>query len=208
AAFLAAHDQLAEHVIDLAAVSEAEKQWLLEHAAAVLYPSTYEGLGLIPFEAARAGTPCLFAHVSALRDTLPEEAATLVPWDPGRSAQRAIGVLRDSEQAARLVKLVRKASERFTWDAAAERLLAAYAVAAESPAPAMARVAARVAKVEHDYWSQRQALSETAMTLVGPHNGLLDEEAQASLVQVASRTRLNASLRTALKVAARLPRRP
>jgi glycosyltransferase involved in cell wall biosynthesis len=208
AAFLAAHDHLGEHVIDLAAVSEAEKQWLLQHAAAVLYPSTYEGLGLIPFEAARAGTPCLFAHVSALRDTLPEEAATLVPWDAARSAQRAIGVLRDGERADRLVKLVREASEGLTWDAAAERLLAAYAVAAESPAPAMARVATRVAQVEHEYWIQRQALSETAMTLVGHHDGLLDDEIQAALAQVASRKRLGASLRAALKVAARLPPRP
>jgi hypothetical protein len=106
------------------------------------------------------------------------------------------------------VKLVREASEGLTWDAAAERLLAAYAVAAESPAPAMARVATRVAQVEHEYWIQRQALSETAMTLVGHHDGLLDDEIQAALAQVASRKRLGASLRAALKVAARLPPRP
>ncbi len=51
-------------------------------AAAVLYPTTFEGFGLMPFEAAAAGRPCLFASHTALAETLPAELATLVPWDP------------------------------------------------------------------------------------------------------------------------------
>ena len=156
AAFLGLRAQLAEHVVELGAVSETEKRWLLQHAAAVLYPSTYEGFGLIPFEAAPVGTPCLFAHVSALRETLPAAAATIVPWD--RGAQRASGVaavLRDPARAQELVDLVGEAAAGLTWDATAQRVLDTYAAAAESRAPAMARVAASVAKVEHDYWKLR-----------------------------------------------------
>ena len=87
AAWLLRHPEHAAHVVELGAVHEDEKAWLLAHAAAVVYPSTYEGFGLIPFEAAHAGTPCLVAPVSALRDTVPEALALLVPWDAAASAR-------------------------------------------------------------------------------------------------------------------------
>ena len=73
-----------------AAVNEAEKRWLLEQAAAVVYPTVYEGFGLVPFEAAAAGAPCLFAPHTSLSEILPEELARLVPWDPAASAERAL----------------------------------------------------------------------------------------------------------------------
>ena len=38
---------------------------------------------------ARAGTPCLFAPQASLAELLPAEAAVLVPWSPGESAERA-----------------------------------------------------------------------------------------------------------------------
>jgi glycosyltransferase involved in cell wall biosynthesis len=206
AAFLALRRELGEHVVELGAVSEPEKRWLLEHAAAVLYPTTYEGFGLVPFEAAAAGTPCLFAYISALRETLPEEAATITPWDAGRSAQQAIGVLRDADRAEELVGVIRAAAGNLTWDAAAQRVLAAYSAAAEAPAPTMARVVARIAQVEHDYWTMRDALSPTAFALVGDDDRALDDATQQALLRVASRERLRAPLRAALKAAAKLPR--
>ncbi len=56
---LEAHPELSEAVIELGPVEEAEKEWLMEHAAAVVYPSEYEGFGLVPFEArpARRSVP-------------------------------------------------------------------------------------------------------------------------------------------------------
>jgi glycosyltransferase involved in cell wall biosynthesis len=205
AAFLTPRTRLADHVTELGAVSEAEKRWLLQQAAAVVYPSTCEGFGLIPFEAALAGTPCFFAHVSALRETLPKEAATIVPWDPGRSAAHVIEVLGDESRADKLVGLIRQASVALTWDAAGRRLLAAYAAAADSPAPAMARVAARVAKVEHDHWALRADLGELGFALIGEEDRFLDAETQRGLARIASRERLRGPLRAALKAVARLP---
>src|SRR5262249_44129711 len=46
-------------VVTIGAVSEAEKRWLYGHAALVLYPSTVEGFGIVPFEAAGLGVPTL-----------------------------------------------------------------------------------------------------------------------------------------------------
>ena len=52
---------LAQRVADIGAVDEAGKRWLMERADAVVYPTTYEGFGLVPFEAGDAEVPCLFA---------------------------------------------------------------------------------------------------------------------------------------------------
>ncbi len=80
-AYLRAHPELAGRVVDLGPVSEPEKAWLLGQAAAVVYPSVYEGFGLVPFECARAGVPCLFAAQTSLAEILPAATATLTPWD-------------------------------------------------------------------------------------------------------------------------------
>ena len=56
----------------------------------MLYPTVQEGFGLVPFEAARAGVPCLFAAQTSLAEVLPREAAgscsgTRASQPPGRS---------------------------------------------------------------------------------------------------------------------------
>src|ERR1035441_9122305 len=60
-ALLQEQPQLGPSVLDLGPVSEAEKTWLIAHAGAVVYPSVYEGFGLVPFESALSGVPCVFA---------------------------------------------------------------------------------------------------------------------------------------------------
>ena len=56
-ALLARRPELADAVLRLGAVSEAEKAWLLGRANLVAYPSVQEGFGLVPFEAAEHGVP-------------------------------------------------------------------------------------------------------------------------------------------------------
>ena len=46
-----------EHVFVIPEVSGPERNWLLRHAAFVWYPTSAEGFGLVPFEAAAFGTP-------------------------------------------------------------------------------------------------------------------------------------------------------
>jgi glycosyltransferase involved in cell wall biosynthesis/GT2 family glycosyltransferase len=134
AAFLAERPELRSHVLDLEAVDEEEKAWLLERAALVLYPTVYEGFGLVPFEAAEAGTATVFASQAALAEILPESAATIVPWDAGETAERVAALLADSDLRDALVDTVKDASRRFVWDETAAGLLEAYADSVESPA--------------------------------------------------------------------------
>ena len=94
----------AQDIVVLGRVDDAGRRWLLERCCAVLYPSVEEGFGLMPFEAAAAGRPCLFAPVGAMAESLPVAAASLVPWDARGSAERcapllAAGAPRDAHVA-------------------------------------------------------------------------------------------------------------
>ena len=134
AAFLATRPRVAEAVITLPAVDEPAKAWLYERAAALLYPTLYEGFGLMPFEAADFGVPALWAAQASLGEVLPSSAATLAAWDAAASADATIAVLRDPARAESLVQSVRRAADRFRWDATARELVMIYSELAASPA--------------------------------------------------------------------------
>jgi GT2 family glycosyltransferase/glycosyltransferase involved in cell wall biosynthesis len=131
-AYLREHPALRDRVLDVGAVDEAGKLWLLEQAAAVVYPSTYEGFGLTPFEAADANTPCLFAWHTSLSELLPQSSARLVPWDERESARRAASVLRPGWERDQLVRAIRLAGARFTSRSSAQGLTEAYTKALRS----------------------------------------------------------------------------
>ena len=155
AAWLLRHPEHAPHVHAIGAVREREKAWLLQEAAAVVYPSTYEGFGLVPFEAAAANTPCLLAHVSALRSSVPSELAVLTPWDARTSASRAITVLRDEGARGELVDALRAVAAPLTWSAMANGLVTAYHDAVRLPAPSTARLThdlARARRLPDELW--------------------------------------------------------
>jgi len=133
AEFLTTRPDLAARVADVRGVDESEKLWLLDHAAGVLFPSTYEGFGLVPFEAAERGKPCFFAHQTALRDTLPAWAATLVPWNVDESAEAVMAALGDPARSKQLVDAVTEARRELTWSRAAEAMLSVYATVVAAP---------------------------------------------------------------------------
>jgi GT2 family glycosyltransferase len=133
AAYLERAPDLASRVIDVGPVDEGGKRWLLERASAVVYPSTYEGFGLTPFEAADVGTPCLFAAHTSLAEILPESDALLVQWDEHESARRVAPVLVGGQARDELVQSVRMAGARFTGLSVARALSAVYAKAVRSP---------------------------------------------------------------------------
>src|SRR5262249_19560215 len=113
---------------------EAEKHWLFKHAALVVSPTTYEGFGLIPFEAADAGVPCLFAPQASLAEILPRDLALIEPWNAALTADRAIRLIGEASERDRFVKAVRKVSQRYRWDRTAEALALVYSEAADAPA--------------------------------------------------------------------------
>ena len=129
---------LAERVVDLGAVDEPGKRWLYRHARALVYPTLYEGFGLVPLEAARAGLPCLFASQASLIE-LAGQAATLVPWNPHASAAAVLPLLANGPERERHLEQLRGLALP-SWEDTARQLVEVYERAiAEPPSEAAGR---------------------------------------------------------------------
>jgi GT2 family glycosyltransferase len=177
-------------IAGLGPVTEAEKSWLYENAALVLYPTVAEGFGLVPFEAAAAGTACMFAPVSSLPEVLGEERATLVPWDVEASADRALELLRDPGRRQRLTDAIAARGRDYTWGATAETLVEVYRDALSRP-PRPAR---------------SQQRSDVANALVGP-GGHLPPDVQRALLAISTRPALRGPAFAALRASYRALKR-
>jgi hypothetical protein len=193
---LAAHPQLAGAVIDLGVVGESRRSWLMEHARAVLYPSLYEGFGLLPFEAARAGIPCLYAAQASLVEDGRAQAATLVPWDARASAHAVAPLLVDGPERERHVSLLRDAAAGRSWAQVASGLRGVYEQVVSSPRPASASLQwqeyeSHIREIDRQLRGLRHSVGALAPTAEG---GLLNEEQGLGLVRIASRPLLRRAL--------------
>ncbi len=197
--FLRERPHIADAVIELGPVSEAEKAWLLERVALVIYPSVEEGFGLVPFEAAARGTPCLWAAGSSLSELLPASAAGIVPWDAETSAGRALELLRDEPAREANVEAVCGAAARLRWQDSVSRLLEVYRRTCNGP-PSPAGVRERASGL------MSVGLSEDAARLVGPA-GVLPADVERPLLALATHRRVAAPVFSALKAGYAISRR-
>ncbi len=122
AEFLAQHPELEPYVLFLPGVTEVEKHWLLEHAALLLYPSVYEGFGLVPFEAAEVGTPVLASRMTSLAEVLGADVLALNSFNPVDGAEAAWALLSDDRLAARQIEAIRARAMYYTWQSAAQKM--------------------------------------------------------------------------------------
>jgi len=131
--FLRSRGELSERVVDLGHVSDAARNWLYRRAALVLYPSLYEGFGLIPFEAAAAGTPCVYASRSSVAEYLPPAGALLDLGDIEETVLRLHALLESLEARNEIVDHIRVAGGRLTWSRAADAYVQVYRRAMTRP---------------------------------------------------------------------------
>jgi Glycosyl transferases group 1 len=118
---------LRERVVDVGAVSESEKRALYRDASVVLFPSFYEGFGLIPFEPAAFGTPCLYAWRGPVAEFLPAAGAPLPDGYSVESTASMILELTTNPHAREtLVSQITSAAESLTWDETAPGYLEVY----------------------------------------------------------------------------------
>jgi glycosyltransferase involved in cell wall biosynthesis len=99
-------------------VGDAELVELCRGAAALLHPSRYEGFGMPVIEAMSLGVPVLAARCDAVDEVAGGFATLLPPGDVDAWAAAIKAVAPPAAQA-------RDHARSFTWDAAADRLLAA-----------------------------------------------------------------------------------
>lgn len=112
---------MAARVVDVGQIDEVTKWRLLTDADLVLYPSVVEGFGLVPFEAATAGTPCLAYAGTALAEVLGGSSPSLVDsWAPTAWAKAAAALVGEPAASADAVCAVGRTAQSFTWASAAE----------------------------------------------------------------------------------------
>jgi len=109
-------------IVRLGQVTSVEKAWLLSRADVVLYPTSAEGFGLIPFEAAALGTPVAFVRFGPLKETLPGVDAC-EGWRVTPFADLTFRLL---DNPASQVAQVRAVAAELTWAAHVDRLLDGY----------------------------------------------------------------------------------
>lgn len=115
-------------------VTSAERNWLMRHASALLYPTSAEGFGLVPFEAARFGTPTVGVRFSPLRDLNPGAESFAESWNPGDLA-RAVGrLLNDPKQSDEQVRTTLHNANQLRWADTAAGLTNVYRNALSRPA--------------------------------------------------------------------------
>ncbi len=127
---------LGRWVYFLGFVPEEELPALYNLAAALVYPSLYEGFGLPPLEAMACGTPVLTSGTSSLPEVVGEAAVLVDPLEVVSIREGLQAIIQDGTLRERLRADGLERARAFTWERAAEELLQALGQRAfHSPAP-------------------------------------------------------------------------
>ncbi|WP_428032027.1 glycosyltransferase family 4 protein [Ancylobacter sp.] len=121
--FVARGMQPPENVIFAGRVSDGEMRSLQTQALAVCTPSLTEGFGLPPVEAIFLGTPGVIAPCGALPEVCGPGALHADPRDPSAWKDALLRLRDDHDLHASLARQGQAFAARFTWKAAAERLV-------------------------------------------------------------------------------------
>jgi hypothetical protein len=118
---IARHLDLRGRIHTVGHVSSQSRAWLLANAAVVLYPTSAEGFGFVPYEAAIMGTPTTFADFGPLREI---SGATGLPagWSVEAHAADVVALLGDAQARDRRVSELRATIAAHTWYGFAEQL--------------------------------------------------------------------------------------
>ncbi len=113
-------------------VADADLPPLYSGAAALVYPSVYEGFGLPVLEAMACGCPVVCSNAGSLPEVAGNAALLADPHDHEGLARAVDTALHDSQARERMVRQGLDRAAGFTWQAAAEQTLAVMRQAVEA----------------------------------------------------------------------------
>ena len=118
--------KLGDRVRFLGFVEDQHLPALYRGATLFVFPSLYEGFGFPPLEAMACGCPVVCSNRPSLPEVVGDAARLVDPCDESHICQGMRIALFDSQERERLVERGLARAARFSWPAAAERLLAIY----------------------------------------------------------------------------------
>lgn len=119
-------------------VTSAERNWLVRHARVVLYPTSAEGFGLVPFEAARFGTPTVGIRFAPL-DEFNDPPVWATGWTDLELATATGRLMESPDASAAQVRATLQHADRHRWADTAADLVRAYRFALSVPARRLPR---------------------------------------------------------------------
>lgn len=115
-------------------VTSAERNWLLANASVVVFATSAEGFGLVPFEAAACGSPTVCVTFGALAEHLGELPVDTPDWSVTSFSRSIAQIVTDPDAARAQVTAVRRAATELTWDRTAATVLRGYQELLRRPA--------------------------------------------------------------------------
>ncbi|MBN1886569.1 MAG: glycosyltransferase family 4 protein [Thermoflexales bacterium] len=104
-------------------VAEEDKAALLSGAAAVAFPSLYEGFGFPALEALQCGVPLVCSNSSSLPEVAGQAALLVDPLDVDSIAQALVRIVADEDLRQDLTRRGYEQAARFSWQACARTVL-------------------------------------------------------------------------------------
>lgn len=123
---LAEQHRLQERVVFTGYIDDQQRAALYQHAELFVYPSKYEGFGLVILEAMSFGVPVITSDNSSLPEAA-GDAGILVPADDiSMLANKMLDVLTNVALQTELIQKGLQHCERFSWQQTAQAMLAVY----------------------------------------------------------------------------------
>jgi glycosyltransferase involved in cell wall biosynthesis len=123
AVFKSARIEGREGLLAAGRLSDERIAALYRHAAALVFPSLYEGFGIPPLEAMAFGCPVLASTAEAVRETCGDAASYFAPNDADGLADLMVARLQSGPLSQEQRERQRARAAQFTWRRSAQRLL-------------------------------------------------------------------------------------
>jgi len=115
-----------DYIHFLGMVADEELLCLYHSASVCVYPSSYDGFGLVPLEAMAAGAPTITSNVSSLPEVVGDAAMKVSPDDWTSLAKAIESIVSDRKIRSKLKEMSVERAKEFSWKRAAEETLMLY----------------------------------------------------------------------------------